>query len=335
MRGIPKLRIGLALGSGAARGWAHIGALRALDSLGIRPDIICGTSIGALVGGFYLAGDLDELESWSRRLTKLRMIRFLDFRVNGSGMIAGNRLFAEMERRLGDVDIADLGKPFATVATDLYTGHEVWLSKGSLAAAIRASFSLPGIFEPIRIDNRWVVDGALINPVPVSVCHALGADAVIAINLNSNPLKGARAQLDIREAKAGEIRPAWSNVLLRGATGRYKSVRSGSKAKDGKSGKSGKSGKVRKKGGDPDERIESRPSMMGVLTSTLNLVQDRVTRGRLAADPPDVCITPKVGHIGLLDFHTAADSIEAGANAVYQAEADIREALAVLEEVVA
>ena len=333
MHGIPKLRIGLALGSGAARAWAHIGALRALETFGIRPDIICGTSIGALVGGFHLAGDLDELESWARRLSKLRMFRYLDFRVNSSGMIAGNRLFAEMERLLGDVEISDLGSPFAAVATDLYTGHEVWLSKGPLAAAIRASFSLPGIFEPIRIENRWVIDGALINPVPVSVCHALGAEAVIAINLNSNPFKGARAQLDIQEVEIGELRPAWSSVLLRGAAGRYKSVRPGRKTKDAKKAKTAKTG--RKKGGETELRTESRPTVMGVLTSTLNLVQDRGTRGRLAADPPDVCITPKVGHIGLLDFHTAADSIAAGAHAVLQAETEIREALAVLEEVVA
>jgi NTE family protein len=163
-----KIKVGLALGSGAARGWAHLGVLRALDDLGIVPDVVCGTSIGALVGGFHVSGFLPDLEEWARKLTKLRMVRYLDLRVTSNGMIAGNKLFGEMERRLGDMRFEDLARPFAVVATDLYTGHEVWYAEGEMVPAIRASFSLPGLFEPVRVDDRWVIDGALVNPVPVS-----------------------------------------------------------------------------------------------------------------------------------------------------------------------
>ncbi len=303
-----KIRVGLALGSGAARGWTHIGAMRALDELGIVPDIICGTSIGALVGGFHVAGFLSDLEDWSRKLTKLRMVRYLDFRVASNGMIAGNRLFAEMERRVGELRFEDLPRPFAVVATDLYTGHEVWYTEGRMVPAIRASFSLPGLFEPMRVDNRWVIDGALVNPVPVSVCHALGAQIVIAINLNMPPNRNGKGSFVPFGAGRLNPLPGWPNGLLRKSAGRLR----------------------RRKSDEPDPEPQS-PSLIGVLASTMNLVQDRVTRSRLAADPPDVNIVPKIGHVGLLDFHLASECIEAGAAAVYQAETDIREALTMFE----
>ncbi len=304
-----KAQVGLALGSGAARGWAHIGALQALGELGIRPDVICGTSIGALVGGFHLSGRLEELSEWARALTRLRMVRFLDIRIAGNGMIAGNRVFAEIERSLGDIMIEDLAVPFAGIATDLNTGHEVWLNEGSLATAIRASFSLPGLFEPVLVDDRWVIDGALVNPVPVSVCHALGAQVVIAINLNGMPVRNGKSP--IPETVAGTV-----NALpgLNGGRLRSKGLRF-------------IGGRGKKESAEPEA-----PGLVGVLASTLNLVQDRVTRSRLAADPPEVNITPKVGHISPLDFYAATECIAAGATAVYQAEADLRDALALFEE---
>ena len=298
----------MALGSGAARGWAHIGALRALDELNIVPDVVCGTSIGALVGGFHVSGFIEELEEWARKLTKLRMVRYLDIRVASNGMIAGNRLFAEMERRVGDMQFEDLTRPFAVVSTDLYTGHEIWYSEGKLVPAIRASFSLPGLFEPVQVDGRWVIDGALVNPVPVSVCHALGAQIVIAINLNTPPNRHGRVPtVPLGTGRVGPL-PGSPHELLRKGKGRM----------------------TRRKTDDPPPGPEA-PSLIGVLASTMNLVQDRVTRSRLAADPPDVNIVPKIGHVGLLDFHLAAECIDAGAAAVYQAEPDIREALSMFE----
>lgn len=313
-----KSAIGLALGSGAARGWAHIGVLRALSDLGVRPDVICGTSIGALAGGFYLSGHLAALEDWAKQLTKLRMFRYMDVGIRRNGLLSGHRLFSEMERFLQDDRIEDLPVPFATVATDLYTGHEVWLTEGRLVDAIRASFSLPGVFEPVAIDGRWVVDGAVVNPVPISVCHALGAEVIIAINLNTpSPGKNGR---NGKHGKTGngshkkapssfQAVPRWASTVLRrnGCT---------PDAKDESA----------------NEPVEDAPSLVNVLASTLNIVQDRVTRSRLAAEPPDVNIVPKVGHIGLLDFDRAQEAIEAGAAAVYQAQAEIRDAMAMFEE---
>ena len=189
---MPHPRIGLALGSGAARGWAHIGVLHALADAGIAPDIVCGTSMGALVGGVHLSGHLDILEDWARGLTKFGVISQLDFTVAGGGMIGGRRLIRMLERYLADIRIEGLSLPFTCVATDLLTGHEVWLNEGPLIDALRASFSLPGIFAPVRHDGRWLVDGALVNPLPVSVCQALGAQVVIAVNLHADLIGRAR-----------------------------------------------------------------------------------------------------------------------------------------------
>lgn len=300
--------IGLALGSGGARGWAHLGALKALSELGIRFDVVCGTSIGALAGGFYLAGRLPELDSWARRLTRLKIVRFLDFGLAKNGLIAGNRLFAEMERAIGDVQIEDLCSPFATVATDLFTGHEVWLNKGPLIEAIRASFSLPGLFEPVHLNGRWIVDGAIVNPIPVSVCHALGAEIIVAINLNvPSPGKTGLPPGAPKPKKGFDALPRWPSTILRRSAGDTDA-----------------------KGGLEEAYVDT-PRLLNVLASTMNIVQDRVTRSRLAAEPPDVIITPKVGNVGLLDFYKAQEAIDAGEAAVYQAEPEIREALRLFE----
>ncbi|MHA1571318.1 MAG: patatin-like phospholipase family protein [Alphaproteobacteria bacterium] len=267
----PAPRVGLALGGGAARGWAHLGVMEALGEMGIRPDVVCGTSIGALVGGVHLSGYSAELEFWARRLTKLRMVRYLDVKLGGRGIIGGSRLFAEMERHIGDQTIEDLPVTFATVATDLNTGHEIWLRQGKLTTAIRASFAIPGFFEPINIDGRWLIDGALVNPVPVSVCRALGAQVIIAVRLDSGV----------------SIDPNISEVNGRQAS------------------------------------APAAPSVLGVMMSTVNIVQDRVTRSRLVADPPDVTINAKVGHIGLLEFNRAPELIQLGRAAARRARQDI------------
>ncbi len=296
----PRLRIGLALGSGAARGWAHIGVMRALSKLKIQPDVVCGTSVGALVGGCHLSGNLDALEDWALGLTRLGMVRYLDFRFPGKGLIAGNRLFTEMEKHLGDVLIEDLPIPFAGVATDLYTGHEYWLTRGRLVDAIRASFSLPAFFEPARFKGRWMLDGALVNPVPVSVCRALGTPVVIAVNLNA-------AAPPISNGRNGN-----------GLSGSHEDL----------SEKDGKTAKTTMKANGSNGAA---PSLLGVMAATMNISQDRVTRSRLAGDPPDVNVVPKVGHIGMLDFYRAEEAINAGEAAVYQAESEIRATIGLFE----
>ncbi len=177
--------VALALGGGVARGWAHIGILRAVEEFGLPISMISGTSIGALVGGSYLAGQMDELENFARSLTKSNIVRYLDFTLRGSGLINGSRLAKRMEEHMADVNIEDMAKPFVAVATEIRSGHEVWLSDGPIVPAIRASYALPGVFTPVIHGGRELVDGALVNPVPVSVCRAYEPDIVIAINLNA------------------------------------------------------------------------------------------------------------------------------------------------------
>ena len=167
--------IGLVLGSGAARGFTHIGVIRVLQAHGITPDIVVGTSMGALIGGCYATNQLDTLEEWARSLTMRRIISYLDVRFGGSGLIGGARLANTLQESIGKTLIEELPVRFAAIATEVGTGHEVWLARGSLALALRASYALPGIFPPVSLGGRWLVDGALVNPVPVSVARAFGA----------------------------------------------------------------------------------------------------------------------------------------------------------------
>ncbi len=300
-------KIGLVLGGGVARGFTHIGVLRALTRNGIVPDIVVGTSIGAVVGAAYLAGKLDEMEEWARSLNRFRILSYLDFRVRSAGLINGNRLVAALREHLGDINIEDLDRPFVAIAADLATGHEVWLRHGPLVDALRASFSLPGIFAPMMLDHRWLIDGALVNPVPVSPCIAMGAQMTIAVNLNADIIGMARRPgsniptvagfdlLDEQHETAAEARrtPFLQRFFHR----------------------------------EPDH-----PSLFGVMFASLNILQARIGRSRLAGDPPDVEIDPRIGHIGMAEFDRAAEMIDAGAAAVERRMPQIRDALTVLSQ---
>jgi NTE family protein len=301
-------RIGLALGGGAARGWAHIGVLRALERGGIRPDVVCGTSIGALVGAFQLGGKLDVLEAWARSLTKLKIIANLDFQLAAGGMIGGNRLTAVMREHIGNVAIEDLPVPFVCVATDLVTGHEVWLRSGNLVDALRACISLPGAFAPVEIDGRWLVDGALVNPLPVSICRAMGAQVVIAVNLHADLIGRTKAPGQrIPRAAGFDL----LNELPKVSQHRNNPV----------------SAWIRHVFG----REPGAPSLFGVMVQSLNIMQDRITRSRLAGEPPDVSITPRLGHVGLFEFDRADEVIAEGVTATDRALSDLNEAIAVFE----
>jgi NTE family protein len=186
------MKIGLALGGGAARGWAHIGVINALAEKGIKPDIVCGTSIGALVGAAYAAGNIDKLTDWVNSLTKLETAKFFNINTSFNGFIKKDKLHDFFCHYVVDdaIDIEQLDKQFASVATDLHSGREIWLQSGKVTEAVWASIGLPGLFPPMRYKkNQWLLDGGLVNPVPVSVCRALGADFVIAVNLNGDLLK--------------------------------------------------------------------------------------------------------------------------------------------------
>ena len=303
--------IGLALGGGAARGFAHIGVMRTLSAHGIIPDVIVGTSIGAVVGGCYAARQLDTLENWARGLTVRGVLGHLDISLSGSGLIRGDHLARRLEAALPDVRIDDLPLRFAAIATEFNTGHEIWLTRGRLSEALRASYALPGIFAPVLIGERWLVDGALVNPVPVSAARALGARLVIAVNLNSDlfgrgTIIASHGSDEADEAAAEAAKGAGllsmfsgERLLRRQLLGRRGS-----------------------------------PSIPTVMIEAFNVMQDRITRARLAGDPADVMVSPRLGGVGWFDFHRAEDAIAIGAEATEKAIEGVNEAIAALSHAV-
>lgn len=302
--------IGLALGGGAARGFAHIGVIRTLIAHGIVPDVIVGTSIGAVVGGCYAAKELDALEAWSRTLNVRSVLSYLDISFSGSGLINGNNLASQLQAGLKDTRIDDLPIRFAAIATEFNTGHEIWLTRGRLADAMRASYSLPGIFPPVRIGGRWLVDGALVNPVPVSAARALGARLVIAVNLNSD-LFGRGTIIASHGPDDDETTEAEAPTKQNGFRNMFSRETSLHRQFLGRRG---------------------RPGIPTVMVEAFNVMQDRITRARLAGDPPDVLISPRLGSIGWFDFHRAQDAIAIGAEAAERALESVNEAVAALSQ---
>lgn len=306
--------IGLALGGGVARGWVHIGVLRALLKAGIEPDVVSGTSIGAVVGGLYLAGHLGALEDWARSLTSRSLFGYLDFNWGGNSLITGERLGKLLDSYLGDICIENLTRPFATVATELTTGNEHWLRQGKMVDVIRASYALPGVFAPMRLDERWLVDGALVNPCPTSVCRALGGRFIIAVSLHS----------DHYGAQNGEVATAGGAEL---------SAENGNGHTNGEGSWLSAISSLR-----PDRLMwkqlfgatQNQLSLSNVMLSGLNILLDRISRARLAGDPPDVLIAPRIGHIGLMDFHRAEEMIELGEKSANAVIPEIKERLQLL-----
>src|SRR3954470_9276287 len=305
--------IGLALGGGAARGFAHIGIVKTLIAHGILPNVVVGTSIGAVIGGAYASGHLDTLEQWARSLQPRSVLGYLDIRLNGSGLIGGAKLAAGLEAAIGQSLIEDLPVKFATVATEVRTGHEIWLTRGRMVDAMRASYALPGIFSPVLIGDRWLVDGALVNPVPVSTARAFGSEVVIAANLSSDVFAHSTTVYSHGPTAEVTVTPA-PDVLdpspPRRGLGRLFSAERTMK---------------REFFGSP-----GRPGISTVMVDAFNIMQDRITRARLAGDPPDLLISPRVGQIGWFDFHRADDLIAYGARAAERAIESIQEAIGIL-----
>lgn len=296
------VKIGLALGGGAARGWAHIGVLKALSAAGIKPDIIAGTSIGAVVGGCYAANHLDSLEAFARELTPRRIFGYLDFNLAGNGLIGGQRLCERLDKHLGHRRIEELDRRFTAVATEIGTGHEIWLSRGKLVEAVRASYALPGIFKPVRVNGRWLFDGAIVNPIPVSVCRALGARYVIAVNLNFDVLgRGSVVYSPEPDMDEHDDEPVYEEVPLTPPKG-------------------GVRGLIQRQ---LLGRGDGAPGISTVMVDAFNIVQDRIARSRLAGDPPDAMVSPRLQDFGLFDFHRADDLIKAGEQAVARQLDDI------------
>jgi len=291
---MPHPTIGLALGSGSARGWSHIGVIRVLEQAGISPDIVCGTSIGALVGAAYADGQLERLESWVRDLTWQAVVGLLDVTLDG-GLIKGEKLIEFFRTHFKDKNITKMTKTYGAVATELLTGREVWVREGSVIDSVRASAAMPGLFTPVQQGERLLVDGGLVNPVPVSLCRAMGAEFVIAVDLNWD-LVGRRFRVPPDpQAAAAHAAPAMLASMLGKlplALGRLKS--------------------------GPTESTDM-PSMLDVLATSLNIMQVRITRSRLAGEPADVMIRPHLADIAMMDFHRAAAAIAEGQRAAEQA----------------
>lgn len=289
-------KVGLALGSGSARGMSHIGVIRELEQLGIKPDIVCGTSIGAIVGAFYVCGKLDELETWVGQLDKWSIAKMMDISfIAGGGFIEGKHLTDFLEKHLGGPLIEELPLPFATVATDMETGQEIWFKSGPGIKAVRASITLPVLLTPVQYDDQWLLDGGLVNPVPVSVCRALGAHVVIAVNLNGDLVK--KHFTAAQQEEPPEVNTEAS--LLEKLAARFESnsvLAALSKE-------------------EPE-----RPGMFDVLASFIDIMQDRITRSRMAGHPPDVMLVPRLGDVGLLGFDKSAESIAAGRRCVQSAQ---------------
>jgi NTE family protein len=290
-----------------ARGFAHIGVLNVLKRHGIVPSVVAGTSIGALVGGCYLAGKLKDFERWAFSLNRMKILSYLDFRVRSGGLIGGKKLFSLMEQNFGDMKIEDLPCPFVTIASDLATGHEVWIQEGNLVNAMKASFALPGVFSPVPYNDRLLVDGALLNPVPVSVLQAFGARMTIAVDLQGDMIGKAAKPGQAYQTIAGfdmfndddvprEEQDRINNSMTRRLF----------------------------------KRDTDTPSLFGNMISAIGIMQDRLTRTRLAGDPPDIHIKPLIGHIGLMEFEKASELIAEGEAAAVRALPEIKEAIRVL-----
>ncbi len=292
-------RTGLALGSGSARGWAHIGVIHELGRLGIKPDIVCGSSVGALVGASLACGRLDALESWLRDLTVRDIIRLIDLSLTGGGLIQGNKLIQAFCQFVDDVDIESLVPDYGAVATDLDAGREEWLRSGPLLEAVRASIALPGLFPPMKYHGRWLVDGGLVNPVPVSMCRAMGANIVIAVNLNSD-LAGNRARSAGRETRLALNLP--QSELVQKIVDTLAPIRE-------------RIGTILPSG----DQITRMPGMFETMTGSIDIMQERITKSRLAGDPPDILISPHLAHMGLLEFDRSEEAIEEGISAVQRA----------------
>ena len=292
---IDNTRIGIALGSGSARGWAHIGVLQALAELGIEPDIVAGSSIGALVGAAYACNQLNEMEGMVKELGWKDIVSYLDLSILAGGLIQGDKLAQFFRTHMKESDIESLPRRFAVVATELNSGREIWIQNGNILDAVRASVALPGLFTPFKYNDHWLVDGGIVDPVPVSLCRAMGAEVVIAVSLNGDIVgkHGRNNNYLVTEEIVKENETAlWNRI----------------------------SGQLEKSLLEKKNLLLSRlfgeslrsPGLIEVLAGSINIMQNRITRSRMAGDPPDVLLSPRLSHLGLMEFDRGAIAIEEG-----------------------
>ena len=323
------IKIGYALGGGGARGLSHIGVLKVLDENGIFPDIIAGTSIGAMVGALYAGGyKPSEIERLVLELDWKKLIRLADMTLPLSGLLQGKRIVSLLRSILGDLTFPQLRYAFACVATDIINGEQVVLRNGSLIDAVRASISIPGIFTPVAIKGRYLVDGSLINVVPVNVCREMGAGYVIGVNVVPDPRKAicdlnrdpqyqvcgstkleetgdktdlatvSRTDSHSLRSRIADIENATKLFLMSHRPKRGRGML--------KSPQSSEVNKVR--------RVRTKPpGLIDVLSQTLTIAEYRVAVDNLK--DADLVINPDVKEIGFWQFNNAAKAIAAGEHA--------------------
>lgn len=298
--------VGLALGAGGARGIAHIGVLRAFAKAEIPIDAIVGTSVGALIGAVYAAGQLENFERWVRKFDWPDVLRLFDPVWPRSGLISGTRALDQLAEVMGDWKIEDLAIPFAAVSIDLITGEEILMREGRVLDAIRASISIPGIFVPHRMGRRLLVDGALRNPVPVSHLEEMGSDVRVAVNLHAQPVREIMRSKKARDGSTpGTISAQLINLVDR-RLARFRRRGHRSRATD-------------------DGQVE--PNLFEILTASMTVLEHELARHRLAREPVDVVIGPDVHSIRSFEFHKARKAIHAGLIATEKHLPEIRKAL--------
>ncbi|TDR16360.1 patatin-like phospholipase family protein [Marinicella litoralis] len=302
-------KIGLVLGSGSARGMSHIGVIRALQEMGIEPDVIAGCSVGSLVGASYATSNLDQLEEWAMSMTESAIRRFLSININAAGFVNALNMRKLFEQTIGmeSLNFKDMDRPFGAVATDLSTGKEVWLQKGSVHDALWSSMAFPGLFPSVLHDNKWLVDGGLVNPVPVSLCKAMGADVVIAVNLNADIINSYQVvdekpedETNSEEASnedENEDDSIWEKAKANFQIAMSLISSDGSKVKE--------------------------PKSLDVISNSINIMSSHLTRSRLAGEPPDVLLQPRLNDVGLLQLYKAKDSIAEGYACVQRMKEEI------------
>lgn len=322
------MKLGIVFGSGAARGWAHIGVINELSKLGVRPDIVTGTSIGALVGAALASNRLDDLEQWVKGLTNWEVLGLLDWGLGKGGLVSGEKVFEKVASTLGDLRFEDLDIPFGAVATDLYSGRETWLTQGKIKDAIRCSCAIPGVMTPSFYDNQWLVDGATVNPVPVSLCRALGADFVIAIDLNSD--KSHRIAKTKKEMQTTEVQSTQSteeempiNENLELPQSEFEPEPTNEISSVDQPLEKNAFEQLLMHGkeyfqqlGEKNHEENKSPNVFAVMLGCIDIMQDRITRAKLAGEPPDIVLQPKLGQYGIMEFHRASELIEEGEKCV-------------------
>lgn len=306
-------KIGLALGSGSARGMSHIGVIRALEELGIKPDIIAGCSVGSLVGASYATSNLDKLEAWALSMTESKIRQFLSINFNAAGFINSLKLKKLFELAIGieSLNFKDMDRPFGAVATDLSSGKEVWLNEGSVHDALWSSMAFPGLFPSVLYDNKWLVDGGLVNPVPVSLCRAMGADLVIAVNLNADVINSYEVINEEEQNDTNEGHSSADETVPEQKENNFWDMT-----------KAGFQKAISMVSSDGSQIKE--PKGVDVISNSIHIMSSHLTRSRLAGEPPDVLLQPRLNDVGLLQIYKAKQCIEEGRASVNRMQDEIK-----------